>query len=94
MMNQFLLISYDISDDKRRLKVMKALQDHGKRVQYSVFECRLRDKQLARLKERLKPLVKEPQDSVRIYYICADDVVRLEVIGKGSVTKDNVYYLY
>ena len=31
----FLLVSYDISSNKRRLKIMKTLEDHGKRVQYS-----------------------------------------------------------
>ena len=56
-MKQFVLISYDISDDKRRSKIMKALEDHGKRVQYSVFECHLRSKELEQLKNRLAPLV-------------------------------------
>ena len=37
----FILVSYDIPNDKRRLKVMKAVQDYGTRVQYSVFECEL-----------------------------------------------------
>jgi CRISPR-associated protein Cas2 len=92
-MNQFMVISYDISNDKRRLKVMKTLQDYGGRVQYSVFECRLKNSQLVSLKKRLKPLVIENQDSIRFYYICADDIQRIEVIGNGSVTLEQVYFM-
>lgn len=35
----FYLISYDIPDDRRRVRVAKTLKDYGDRVQYSVFEC-------------------------------------------------------
>ena len=91
-MKQFVVISYDISDDKRRLKAMKALQDYGTRVQYSVFECRLQANQLAKLKRRLKPCVREAQDSIRFYAISADDLSRIEVIGNGSVTPDQPFF--
>ena len=40
------LVSYDISDDKRRRKVCKILEGYGYRVQYSVFECDLDDKKI------------------------------------------------
>lgn len=92
-MRQFIVISYDISNDKRRLKVMKTLQDYGARVQYSVFECRLDAAQLERLKRRLKPLVREAQDSIRFYYLSADDIQKIEVIGYGSVTPDRIYFM-
>ena len=88
-----MVISYDIGDDKRRLKIMKALQDFGTRVQYSVFECRLDWGQLDTLKRRLKPLAKEKQDSIRFYYLSMDDVQRIEVIGNGSVTPDRIYFM-
>jgi len=32
------LISYDVPDDQRRLKIMHLLEGLGERVQYSVFE--------------------------------------------------------
>jgi CRISPR-associated protein Cas2 len=90
---QFLVVSYDISNDKRRLKVMKTLQDYGTRVQYSVFECRLESKQLDLLKRRIKPLAREKQDSIRFYYLSADDIQRIDVIGNGSVTPDHIYFM-
>lgn len=33
-----ILVSYDISDDKLRLKFSKYLSKYGHRIQYSVFE--------------------------------------------------------
>lgn len=93
-MKHFYLISYDISNDKRRLKVMKALEDYGTRVQYSVFECWLRPKELAELQNRLFPLVsKKDWDSIRFYALCVDDVRRTEIIGQGQVTGDPDFYM-
>ena len=92
-MSQFLVISYDISDDKRRLKVMKTLQDFGTRVQYSVFECRLTAPQLQTLQKKLKPLVKARTDSIRFYSLSVDDVARTLVLGGGAVTQDKPFYL-
>ena len=40
------VVAYDISDDKRRLKVVKILEKSGIRINYSVFECMLTRTQL------------------------------------------------
>lgn len=94
MKKHFYLISYDISNDKNRLKVMKALEDYGTRVQYSVFECWLRPKELERLKNRLLPLVnKKDWDSIRFYSLCIDDVLRTDILGRGQVTQDPNFYM-
>jgi len=92
-MRQFLVVSYDISDDKRRRKVMQAMEDYGARVQYSVFECRLLAAEIVKLKRRLRPLVRDPRDSVRFYYINAADITRIEVLGAGQVTADKTFFL-
>lgn len=92
MLRQFLLVSYDISNDKRRRKVMKAMEDFGTRVQYSVFECRLSPDEINKLKKRLKPLVRIGEDTIRFYFVGAEDVNRILVFGNGSVTTDKTYY--
>jgi len=93
-MKHFYLISYDISNDKRRLKVMKALEDYGTRVQYSVFECWLRPQDLESLKKRLLPLLNPKDwDSIRFYALCIDDVLRTEILGRGQVTSDPDFYM-
>ena len=93
-MKQFVLISYDISDDKRRLKIMKTLEDYGRRVQYSVFECHLRPIELERLKNRLQALVNPKDwDSIRFYHLCIDDVLKTEILGRGEINLDPKFYL-
>jgi len=92
-MSQFLVVSYDIPSDRRRLKVMKTLEGFGARVQYSVFECRLKPAEIAEMRKRLKRLAGK-QDSVRLYFISADDVNRIEVIGSGEVTTERTVFLH
>jgi len=92
-MKQFVVVSYDITDDRRRLKVMKTMRNFGTHVQYSVFECRLNAKELEELRGRLKKLIGN-QDSVRLYFISADDVSRIEVVGRGEVTPEAMFYLH
>ena len=87
----FVVVSYDIPDDKRRLKIMKTLEGFGERVQYSVFECRLRRQDLERLRKRLKELVQEKEDDVRFYLLCEQCVPRIVPLGKAEVTPEMHY---
>jgi CRISPR-associated protein Cas2 len=93
MTKSFMVISYDISDDRRRRKVMKTLEDYGRRVQYSVFECQLLPAEFEKLKRVLKPFVRANQDSIRIYFIGAEDVPRIQVIGSGKVMLDKLFFI-
>ena len=65
--SQIWVIAYDSPSDKRRRKLAKLLEGHGLRVQWSVFECELRDDQLQRLRLRLSHLIVSEQDSVRFW---------------------------
>ncbi|RMF29238.1 MAG: CRISPR-associated endonuclease Cas2 [Chloroflexi bacterium] len=78
----FVVVSYDIPDDRRRTRVMKVLKDFGAHVQYSVFECELSARDYQRLRERLSPLIDREEDSVRFYELCREDVRRRRVWGK------------
>lgn len=93
MTKQFIVISYDISDDKRRRKVMKTLEDYGTRVQYSVFECRLLPAELNRLRKLLRPHVHPTEDNIRFYFIGAEDVGRIQMLGSGQVTEDKMFFI-
>lgn len=78
-----VLISYDISDDKRRKKVAKLLEGYGYRVQYSVFECDLTLKQIKKVKTGLKPFVKPAQwESIRIYPLDKKSAEQIIILGK------------
>ena len=87
----FVVVSYDITNDRRRLKVMKTLEGFGERVQYSVFECRLKRQDLQRLKKRLKGLIQVEEDDVRFYLLCEQCVERIVPLGKAEVTPE-VHY--
>ena len=53
----FIVISYDIKDDKRRSKIFKVLKNFGQWMQFSVFECELDKANFLRLKDRLDHLI-------------------------------------
>ena len=65
------IVIYDIVNDKRRNKVARILGGYGDRVQYSVFECVLHEKQFEALWEELADIVETTEDSVRAYRLCA-----------------------
>lgn len=65
-----IIVSYDIVDDKRRIKLAKKLCDFGKRVQYSVFECDLSREQIKDLTQKALKQINLEEDSLRIYRIC------------------------
>jgi len=92
MTTQFLIVSYDIPSNRRRYKVMKTLEGFGTRVQYSVFECNLKPNQIEELRKRLWKLIQN-EDSVRLYYISADDVKRIERLGDPRTVEERIFIL-
>ena len=69
-----VLITYDVNTEteagkRRLLKVAKACQDYGQRVQKSVFECIIDAAQLRQLQARLERIIDVETDSIRYYYL-------------------------
>jgi CRISPR-associated protein Cas2 len=89
----FYLVSYDILDDKRRTRLSKMLKDFGDRVHYSVFECILTDDLLYDMKNRIKNIIDQKEDSVRIYTLCANCQKIVDIIGAGETTQDKDVYI-
>ena len=88
----FYVISFDISDDKIRYRVVKAIKGYGTRVQKSVFECPgLTEKQFLKLKDRLEGLIDETTDSVRYYRLCGKCLKEVEVSGLGEYPRDEEF---
>jgi CRISPR-associated protein Cas2 len=85
----FLVVSYDVVNDRRRLKVAKVLTDYGQRVQKSVFECDLDERRYLKMKQQLDRLIDHEEDSVRYYSICPRCRRALEVSGWGAVSEDD-----
>ncbi len=83
----FLLITYDVStaDEKagaRRLRrVAKACVSYGTRVQKSVFEMQLGQKEWVELRARLLAEIDPELDSLRVYFLDHTSKARIEHFG-------------
>ena len=87
-----VVVSYDISEDKRRTKIHKVLKSYGQWVQFSVFECQLTDTQYAKLRSRLNKLIKPETDSIRFYFLCGCCFGKVERIGGEPVRDDTIFF--
>lgn len=84
----FFIISYDIVEDRKRTLVSKILLNYGSRVQRSVFECVITEKQFMELREKVEARINFEQDSIRYYRVCKKCLEAVEVVGWGTVTQD------
>lgn len=84
----FVVVAYDIVDNRKRTKLAKTLSKFGARVQKSVFECRIDDRQYLSMKEQIEKHIDPEQDSLRYYIICARCSGNIEVSGLGAVRED------
>lgn len=82
------LVCYDIRDVKRLTRVFRFLKQNGVHIQYSVFYCRLTWEELIRLKGRLKELINEKSDDIRIYPLPSD--LKVEIMGCGDRVPEGV----
>jgi CRISPR-associated protein Cas2 len=89
----FIVVAYDIKDDKRRNRVAKTMEDYGTRVQYSVFECNLGEKILEKMKDTLSSVIDEENDNVRIYKLCNGCIKAVKILGSGEMTQDEDVYI-
>ncbi|MEG4799839.1 CRISPR-associated endonuclease Cas2 [Microcoleus sp. ARI1-B5] len=87
----YFVVSYDVSDDKRRTKIHSILKSYGQWVQYSIFECELTPTQYAKLRSRLNRLLKCDRDNIRFYPLCACCQGKVERIG-GDPPRDNTVF--
>lgn len=64
------VVVYDIPDDRRRNRIAQILEGYGERVQYSVFECLLTERQFEELWQALGKRIEGKEDSIRAYRLC------------------------
>ncbi|SNR60319.1 CRISPR-associated endonuclease Cas2 [Desulfurobacterium atlanticum] len=87
----FYVITYDISDDKIRNKLMKLLKNYGRRVQFSCFEVDLTEKELETLKEKIESLIDSSTDKVYIFPV--SNYVINDIVKLGIKEKQNESYI-
>lgn len=84
----FILVSYDMPDNKRRSRVAKALKGYGFRVQESVFECHVDQGEYNEMRKEIEALIVKEEDSIRYYQLCANCQPKVQVVGIGEVTDE------
>jgi len=72
--------------------VSNLLEDYGCRVQFSVFECRLKGNTLDELLDKLKPFAGST-DSIRIYQICEDCLKKVVMLGRAQMPEEPGFFL-
>jgi CRISPR-associated protein Cas2 len=81
-----VLITYDVNTEteagKRRLRqVARTCENHGQRVQFSVFECLVEPALWVKLRSKLMGLVEPSTDSLRFYFLGSNWQNRVEHVG-------------
>lgn len=84
---QFVIVVYDISIDKRRTKLHNVLLDYGSPVQYSVFECIIDENTHKQMMKAIQRVISPKVDHVRFYYLCEGCLKRVKVIGGKEVLR-------
>jgi CRISPR-associated protein Cas2 len=84
-----ILVTYDVStvekSGRRRLRrVAQACKDFGTRVQKSVFECQVGQKEWVQLRSRLLEEINLDQDSLRFYFLDETAIQRIEHHGAAK----------
>jgi CRISPR-associated protein Cas2 len=87
----YVMVSYDIVDDRTRTRVMKLLKNYGHRVQLSVFECDLDEGRYTEMVRSVVGLIDREQDRVRYYPLCQGCVKRVVISGWGELKQDEAF---
>lgn len=85
----YLLVTYDVctetAEGARRLRqVAKCCMDFGRRVQNSVFECKITESDYVKMKARIMSIIDSEKDSIRIYNLTKNYATKIEHYGKET----------
>lgn len=86
MSRSHYVVTYDVSDDKRRDRIHKTLSGFGDWVQYSVFFCELNEQEVVRMRAKLRGLVNHAEDQVLIIEVgrsVRSFPTAVEVVGRA-----------
>ena len=78
------LITYDIAEPRRLQRVARIMENHGVRLQKSVFECLLRPADLQRLLRKIAREIDHEVDGVKCFPLCKSCEQRCTLLGSSS----------
>ncbi len=85
------VVSYDITDNRKRKKIADILDEYGQRVQYSVYEITVPSGEVRSLRSRLAKHLRKSTDTIRYYSLCQKCVAKIMFDSvRNKVNKDKV----
>lgn len=90
----YVIIAYDITDQKRWRKIAECCKDYGLRVQYSVFECRLEADRFGEMWERLCAIADPGEDRLVAYPLHGAAQRKIRTFGTMVCNDAVVSYLF
>ncbi len=84
----YVLVIYDIVNNKRRVAFAKKMEGYGFRVQKSAFEALISEKLYRQLLQEIPQCIHEKEDSVRAYRIVGNGQVSLFGINESIKDED------
>ncbi len=90
----FVLITYDITDNKRLNRMHKLLKNYGIPVQYSVFECDLEPAKVEEARLLALEIMDPEEDGLLIYPVCRDCRNKVQISGQGEIWVDSEWWVY
>ena len=89
----FIVVAYDIEDDKQRTRLHKTLRRFGEPVQFSVFECILTNDQFAEMRAEVAQVLGGASRGVRYYEMCEGCNRQVVTLGIARTTKLRPVYI-
>ncbi len=85
----FVIVTYDISDDRRLNKVRKILKKYLYWSQLSTFEGEITEGKLAKCMAEVNGVINETEDSVYLYEVENPKEINKKVLGIEKNYMDN-----
>lgn len=83
---KFIVVAYDVTDDKRRRKVVKTLFRYGAtRVNFSVMEITITDRNIQDLKTDIETIISMKEDTVIFYPLDLNCFAQILYLHKGKL---------
>lgn len=83
-----VIITYDITNNRRRNHLATTLQYWGNRIQRSVFVCTISPKDLQTLHRTITKIIDGDEDSVHIFRQCLTCQHERETLGVTDIRTD------
>ncbi len=85
----FVIITYDITDDRRLNKVRKILKKYLYWSQFSTFEGEISDGKLAKCMSEIDDVIDVKEDSIYVYEVKNPKNIKKKVLGIEKSYMDN-----